>query len=287
MTDTMPDIQTTCSEFPYKIQRVGINNVILPIKVQMKNEQEQNTVADIDCYVDLAPSCKGTHMSRLIIALQKYADLKISSKTLSDLTEYIKGRTDARTCEVVYRFPYFLNKVAPVSKEPCVSRVDVEFKYINNTDRDEFYVCVESTNTSLCPCSKEISTYGAHNQRSKIKLTSMQIINDVFSNSDNNISKVWIEDLVEIAEKNSSCEIYPVLKRPDEKYVTERAYNNPKFVEDSVRGIFHELKEIRDITWFSIEVSNEESIHQHNAYAKITSDGKSSYGQHEDATATG
>lgn len=267
----IPDIQITCPSFPYAIQRVGINNVILPIEVQMKNGQVQNTIANIECYVDLEPSCKGTHMSRLIIALQKYVNLKISSKILEDITEYIKGKTNAKTCEIIYKFPYFLYKISPVSKEPCFSKVDAEFKYINTENKDEFYVCVETTTTSLCPCSKEISTNGAHNQRSKIKLTAMQIENGL-KITDKYRRKIWIEDLVEISEKNSSCEIYPVLKRSDEKYVTEKAYHNPKFVEDSVREIFHELKDLKDIDWFSIEVVNEESIHQHNAYAKITSD---------------
>ncbi len=254
----MKDVQNSKATVELPIERVGVNNVKIPIYITEKGGSRQHTVADVDVYVDLEPQSKGTHMSRLAIGVQKFMDHKLDSDLLTDIAKYIKNKLEARTAQVIYRFPYFIKKIAPVSKEPGLVYHNVVFNMINN-DETHFTMSVESTTTSLCPCSKEISKAGAHNQRSKIKLT-VQPRSGAF---------VWIEDLISISERCSSCDIYSVLKRPDEKYVTEKAYDNPKFVEDMVRSIYQELLVLDSLKTFTVEVTNEESIHQHSAYARM------------------
>mgnify|MGYP005664241571 CR=1 FL=1 len=256
----MEDVQNSKATVELPIQRVGINNLTIPIYISEKGGTQQNTVANVDVYVDLEPQSKGTHMSRLAIGVQKFMGHKLDSNLLIDIAEYIRNKLDAKTAEVIYRFPYFIKKIAPVSKEPGLVHHNIVFDLVLN-DKPKFTMSIESTTTSLCPCSKEISRDGAHNQRSKIKLT-VQPKNGSF---------VWIEDLIAISEDCSSCDIYSVLKRPDEKYVTEQAYDNPRFVEDMVRSIFQSLSERDDLESYIVEVTNEESIHQHSAYARMES----------------
>jgi len=256
----MIDMQKSKSTVELPIQRVGINNLKMPIFITTQDGDFQHTVAEIDVYVDLEAESKGTHMSRLAIGVQKFMDHKLDSNLLVDIAAYIRNKLEAKTAHVVYKFPYFIKKIAPVSKEPGIVYHDIVFDLVLN-NKPHFTMSIESTTTSLCPCSKEISEAGAHNQRSKIKLT-------VCPKFD---SFVWIEDLIKISEECSSCDIYSVLKRPDEKAVTERAYDNPKFVEDMVRDIFQQLSERNDLDSYTVEVTNEESIHQHSAYAKMES----------------
>ncbi len=269
----MPDIQKTEPKIQIAIQRVGITGLKLPVYIKEKDGGKQHTVADIDIFVDLAAESKGTHMSRLAIGLQKFMNLQLDQRLLDDITEYVRSKCEAQTCQVIYRFPYFIQRVAPVSKEPGLIYCNVEFDLTKElvdpcvtshmTDEQcyntQFIMSVTATTTSLCPCSKEISDGGAHNQRSKIKIKVHPKVNEL----------VWIEDIVNIAEENSSCQVYSTLKRPDEKYVTEKAYANPNFVEDMVRHIYDSLDNFEPINTFVVEVSNEESIHQHNAYAKM------------------
>ncbi len=252
----MKDIQKTESNHKIIIPKVGIQNFKLPITILKKSGQTQNTVADISIYVELNAEEKGTHMSRLIVGAQKFMNNKISRETLSDIAKYIANKLNTKSVELTYKFPYFLIKTSPLSKEVNINNVDVEFKYFKNNNI--FKLTVLTTCTALCPCSKEISDNSAHNQRSNIKIS-------VFCDKNN---FVWIEDLVEIANSSCSCQTYSVLKRLDEKFVTEKAYHNPKFVEDIVREIYDKLLNI-NIDNFEISVTNHESIHQHNAYAFI------------------
>lgn len=256
----MQDIQKTKPEIELDIQRVGITGLKLPIYISEKSGSQQHTVADIDVFVDLPAEAKGTHMSRLAIGVQKFMDHQLNKDLLVDIAEYIRKKCEATTCQVIYKFPYFIKRLAPISKEPGLIHCDVTFDVTKN-DVTDFRMGIVTTTTSLCPCSKEISIGGgAHNQRSKISIK---------CNPEEG-SWIWIEDIVKIAEQNSSSQIYSILKRTDEKFVTEQAYENPNFVEDMVRSIFSGLTEIDGIKGFIVEVSNEESIHQHNAYAKMS-----------------
>lgn len=258
------DVQKSKPSIDLPIQRVGITDLKIPIFISEQDGGYQHTVADVDVFVDLDANSKGTHMSRLAIGVQKFIDQKLNSNLLSDIAEYIRHKLNAQTAQVIYRFPYFIKKLAPESKEPGIIYHNVVFDLTRQEEYSTtvFKMSVETTATSLCPCSKEISDDGAHNQRSKIKLTVIP----------NNGKFVWLEDLINISETSASCEVYSTLKRVDEKQVTERAYNNPKFVEDMVREMYQALSERDDLKWYKVEVSNEESIHQHSAYAKMQSE---------------
>ena len=261
---SMTDVQKSKPSIDLPIQRVGITELKIPIFISERDGGFQHTVANVDVFVDLDADSKGTHMSRLAIGVQKFMDQRLNSNLLSDIAEYIRRKLDAKTAQVIYRFPYFIKKLAPKSKEPGIIYHNVVFDLTRQEISSDavFKMSIETTATSLCPCSKEISEAGAHNQRSKIKLTVIPK-NDEF---------VWLEDLINISETCASCEVYSALKRIDEKHVTERAYENPKFVEDMVRQIYQTLSEREDLKWYKVEVSNEESIHQHSAYARMESD---------------
>jgi GTP cyclohydrolase I len=261
----LPDMQNSNSCISLAIQRVGITNLKMPVYISEKGGGVQHTVAEIDVFVDLDACSKGTHMSRLAIGIHKFMDHQLNSTLLAEIAQYIRYKLGAKTSEVVYRFPYFIKKIAPESKEPGLVFHNITFDLTSEDDQlknSKFKMSIETTATSLCPCSKEISDHSAHNQRSKIKLTVIP----------KNGEFVWIEDLVKISENCASCEVYSALKRVDEKHVTERAYANAKFVEDMVREIYQALQARDDLSWYRVEVTNEESIHQHNAYAKMTSE---------------
>ncbi len=255
----LPDMQNSKPALEIPIQRVGITDLKLPIYISKKDGSFQHTVADVNVFVDLRSTDKGTHMSRLAIGVQKFMDQQLNHKLLDEISQYIRSKLDAETAEIIYKFPYFLKRNAPVSKEPGLIHHNVVFDLIKNSDYSKFIMGVETTTTSLCPCSRQISDDGAHNQRSKIKIKCIP----------KNNKWVWLEDLIMIAEHCSSCEIYSALKRTDEKHVTEKAFSRPKFVEDMVREIFSALDRRDDLDWFRVEVTNEESIHQHNAYARM------------------
>jgi len=196
----------------------------------------------------------------LPIALQKFSNQKLNANIIIDIADYIINKLEAEQCQIIYNFPYFSTKIAPVSKEPGVIHNNIIFN-LSKGDNSKFWMTVDTNVTSLCPCSKEISTNSAHNQRSSIKISVRPKENQF----------IWIEDIVKIAEENCSCPIYGVLKRVDEKQVTEQAYENPKFVEDIVRGCYSQLIQVNEIQDFRIEVNNFESIHQHNATAIMDS----------------
>lgn len=258
--DTLPDVQYTNPKYPIKINRVGVNSVQLPIYISQKDGGVQHSVANISCYVDLAAELKGTNMSRLLIGLMKFSKEQLSGKLIKKISEHIRLSAEADTCEVNYSFPYFMMKFAPTSQEPGLLPYQVCFTGIKDKDEYTFKMGVKTITTSLCPCSKEISQFGAHNQKAFIDIV-VETKPKAF---------IWIEDIINIAENSASCEIFSVLKRPDEKIVTERAFENPKFVEDIARSVYNKLDSLKGIENFRIKVESDESIHAHNAVAIMT-----------------
>jgi len=255
----LPDIQQTSPEIKIALNRVGISDFKMPTKVITKEGDINSTTAVINCYVDLDKELKGINMSRIPQSLHKFQNKTLNSELIKDIAENIRVVSDAEVCEISYSFDYFLTKLSPVNKEPGLVNYPVTFIGIKSKDNFIFKFVVRITATSLCPCSKEISQFGAHNQKCHIDIT-CQRKKDAF---------IWIEDIINIGENASSCEIFSVLKRPDEKWITEKAYNNPKFVEDVARDCYKYLIQNEDIEKFKVKVSSDESIHMHQAVAII------------------
>ena len=260
-TDAMPDVQSYHDARQIAIDKVGIKSIRHPIRVADKHGGVQHTVATFNMYVYLPHHFKGTHMSRFVEILNSY-EREFSVESFESMMRQMVERLEAESGHVEMNFPYFINKKAPVSG--VESMIDYDITFIGEIRNGEYIQTIRAVVpvTSLCPCSKQISEYGAHNQRSHVTLT-------VRTNS-----FVWIEDLVRFAEDNGSCELYGLLKRPDEKFVTERAYDNPKFVEDLVRDVAAALNKDGRIDAYVVEAENFESIHNHSAYALIERDKK-------------
>ena len=261
---SLPDVQNSSdSHINIPINKVGVKHVKLPFSILQRDGSFQNTVGDFSLYVNLKKQYKGTHMSRFIIELQRYLNLPINSKVLFQLGEQLCDILEAETSFIDLQFDYFLHKKAPVTEFKGIIDYKCGFQLEynkNDPERQNFYVYVNVPITSLCPCSKEISQYGAHNQRSNVT---------VKCRCANDNELLWLEDLIDIVEKSGSCEIYSVLKRDDEKYVTERAYENPVFCEDIVRNIADNLNKLKNIEYYHIISENHESIHNHVASAEI------------------
>jgi GTP cyclohydrolase I len=241
------------------INKVGIKDIYHPVRVLDRSGGEQHTIASFNMYVNLPHNFKGTHMSRFVEVLNNYEkEISVTSfeQMLRDMTE----RLDATSGHIEMTFPYFITKRAPVSG--VESMLDYKASLIGELENGKSTISIRVVVpvTSLCPCSKRISDYGAHNQRSHITITARI---DGF---------VWLEELIEIAEQEGSCELFGILKRPDEKWVTERAYDNPKFVEDIVRDIAVRLNADPRIRSYSVASENFESIHNHSAYALVEHD---------------
>ena len=261
----MKDIQKTVPIITIPIMRVGIQNFKLPIFVLEMLGSVQHTVADVDVFVNLDKNKKGIHMSRLIECAHKTTLGILSDTTIELFARDILVKSEADRAEIIFRFPYFIKKQAPISKMEGFVHANVEISFVNYLNHtNESFLKVEMLTTSLCPCSKEISKFGAHNQRSRITV----------SGKNKNKNKIWIEDVIKIIEENSSSQMYSILKRPDEKFVTEQAYENPKFVEDSSRQIFQTIYDTKRFSKFKVKVVNEESIHMHNAVAIIEYNGE-------------
>lgn len=256
-TPGMPDVQSSRDQRRVAIDRVGVKEVVFPIRLRTPDGGEQTTVATINMYVALPHYQKGTHMSRFLEVLNEESSQPITPDQIPSITKAICRRLDAKTAHFQARFTYFIKKEAPITKHPGLMNYEVTFECTANGKTD-FIMSVAAPATSLCPCSKEISAYGAHNQRCRIEAKIR------FKGT------MWIEELVTLLEQAASCPVFAVLKRPDEKWVTERAFENPKFVEDIVRDLAMGLEREKRITWFSINSENYESIHSHNAYAEIT-----------------
>jgi len=253
---SIPDIQSQPDNRKITIDKVGVKGIRYPIVVQDREKGIQHSVADLNIYVELPHQRRGTHMSRFLEVLNRYHTEVFIDKLDAFLSE-LKTTLKADSAYIDIMFPFFMKKKAPVSRVSSLLGYDCNFN-ASFKDSFELWIGVKVPVTTLCPCSKAISVYGAHNQRSEIFI---KVRYREF---------VWLEELIQLAEKHSSCEIYPLLKRSDEKYVTEKAYNNPKFVEDVVREITLELNKDKRITGFYVEAENLESIHAHNAYALIS-----------------
>ncbi|MHB8253456.1 MAG: GTP cyclohydrolase FolE2 [Acidiferrobacter sp.] len=256
-TDCIADVQNSADSRHIAIDKVGIKDIRHPVRVKDRSEGEQHTIAIFNMYVELPHNFKGTHMSRFVEILNSY-ETYISVESFQDMLTEMALRLEANAGHIEMTFPYFVMKTAPVSGVRSLMDYQVSFLGEIRNGRSVTTTRVVVPVTSLCPCSKEISERGAHNQRSHVTLS---VRTNRF---------VWVEDIIDLVEKQASCELYGLLKRPDEKYVTERAYDNPRFVEDMVREVASMLNADPRIDAYTVESENFESIHNHSAYALIT-----------------
>jgi len=255
--DEIEDVQNIADKRHIAIDKVGIKDIQHPIKISDRTSGEQHTIANFNMYVNLPHQFKGTHMSRFVEILNQH-EREITVQSFRDMLPEMTERLQAESGYIEMEFPYFVNKEAPISKVKSLMDYQVSFLgEITGSDTDVMVKVVVPV-TSLCPCSKNISDYGAHNQRSHVTVT---VRADSF---------IWIEDIIDMVEDEASCEIFGLLKRPDEKFVTEKAYDNPKFVEDIVRDIAARLNDDTRINAYTVESENFESIHNHSAYALIS-----------------
>ncbi len=255
----MIDIQSQQDHRRVEINKVGVKNIEYPITVLDKRNRVQHTVGKVNMYVNLPHRFKGTHMSRFVEILNEYRGT-INIKAISTILDNMKEKLAAQSAFMEVEFPYFVEKRAPVSGAKSLMGYTCRFLASLVDGRHTLVVGITVPVTTLCPCSKEISEKGAHNQRS---LVSVKVTFRKF---------FWIEDLIRIVESSASSAVYSLLKRSDEKFITEKAYETPLFVEDIVRNIALKLNVHRNITWFSVESENLESIHNHNAYAFVEKD---------------
>jgi len=252
----MSDQQSERDHRQLRIDKVGVRNLRFPVQIRDKAHELQNTVATIGLFVDLPEEFKGTHMSRFVEVLNSHGSV-IHVENIPDILKAMQKRLHAHAAHLEMRFPFFMTKKAPVSGKEGVMDYEVGFDAALEGEKLDFVLTVKANVTTLCPCSKAISRYGAHNQRGEV---TVQIRSSKL---------IWIEDLIRWIESCGSSEMYSLLKRVDEKAVTERAYENPVFVEDLVRNVALRLNEHPDIFWYQVEAENQESIHNHNAYACI------------------
>src|SRR5215469_4748784 len=252
------DVQAHADTRRLPINRVGIKDISHPVRLKDRAAGEQHTIATFNMYVSLTHNFKGTHMSRFVEIL--HAEREISVESFRGMLRTMTARLEADTGHIEMSFPFFVMKKAPVSGVESLMDYRASLIGEHHQGHTEMWLRVAVPVTSLCPCSKRISDYGAHNQRSHVTITARLR------------SHMWIEELIAIAESEASCELYGILKRPDEKYVTEHAYDNPKFVEDLVRDVATRLNDDERVAAYVVEAENFESIHNHSAYARIERD---------------
>ena len=252
------DVQAHADTRRLPIHRVGIKDIRHPVRLKDRAAGEQHTIATFNMYVSLPHNFKGTHMSRFVEIL--HAEREISVESFRSMLRTMTERLEADTGHIEMSFPFFVMKKAPISGVESLMDYRAGLIGEHRHGRTEMWLRVEVPVTSLCPCSKKIADYGAHNQRSRITIAARLR------------SHMWIEELINVAESEASCELYGILKRPDEKYVTERAYDNPKFVEDMVRDVAMRLNRDERVAAYVVESENFESIHNHSAYARIERD---------------
>jgi len=252
----IPDVQATPDVRRLAIDKVGIKSIRHPMKILERAGDVQHTIANFSMFVGLPHQFKGTHMSRFVEILNAH-EREITVESFRAMLREMVKKLGAETGHIEMSFPYFVSKKAPVSGVESLLDYEVTFVGEIVAGREQFSLKVQVPVTSLCPCSKKIADYGAHNQRSHVTIAAR-------------VHKfVWIEELIDLVEKQASSELYGLLKRPDEKYVTELAYDNPKFVEDMVRDIAAKLNVDPRIEAYVVESENFESIHNHSAYAMI------------------
>ena len=253
---TLHDKQSERDHRELRIDKVGVRGLRFPILIRDKARSTQNTVAMIGMYVDLPKEFKGTHMSRFIEVLNAHGNM-VHVENITDILYAMQRKLNADSAHLEMEFPFFLTKRAPVSGQESVMDYTARFAATATGKEIDFVLTVIASVTTLCPCSKAISKFGAHNQRGNV---TVQIRSS---------EAIWIEDLIALIEASASSELYSLLKREDEKAVTERAYENPVFVEDLVRNVALKLNSHAAVTWYKVEAENYESIHNHNAYACI------------------
>jgi GTP cyclohydrolase IB len=254
----MKDVQNLADQRGIAIQKVGVSDVHLPFLIKTKNGDFQSVLANIRLVVDLPEEYKGTHMSRFIDILNEWRQQPVSFKEMALILGDIITRLAAKSANVDIYFKYFIEKEAPVSGMKSLLDYDCQFSgSLVEGEELDFTLGVTVPFTSVCPCSKEISIYGAHNQRGLMRVKVKHRPGKF----------IWIEDLVRKMEAQGSAPVYSLLKREDEKYLTETAYENPKFVEDVLRDLVLMLRGLNGVTWFEVECENYESIHNHSAYA--------------------
>jgi GTP cyclohydrolase IB len=258
-TDAIEDVQGRADSRRIPINRVGIKDIKHPIRVKDRSAGEQHTIATFNMYVNLPHNFKGTHMSRFVEILNNH-EREISVDSFREMLEEMTDRLEADAGHIEMTFPFFIMKKAPVSGVESLMNYEATLIGERNNGKTQMWIKVVVAVTTLCPCSKKISNYGAHNQRSHVTIKVR--LRD----------HIWLEELIGIAESEASCELYGILKRVDEKYVTERAYDNPKFVEDLVRDVAIRLNQEERIAAYVAEAENFESIHNHSAYALIERD---------------
>lgn len=254
----LQDTQAQQDERGVHIDKVGVRGMQFPIQVPQSDGNTLGTVANVGLFVDLPKEVRGTHMSRFVEIMKDQTD-GLDTTKITEILKQLQQKLHARTAHLEIEFPFFITKKAPVSG--IESPMDYKVRYVASAIDDEIDIItsVAAHVTTLCPCSKAISQYGAHNQRGEVTL-------QVRSRS-----AVTLEELISVMEKSASSELYALLKRPDEKAVTERAYENPVFVEDLVRNVAVRLRDLTQIIWYQVEAENFESIHSHNAYACVQS----------------
>ena len=253
---SLHDKQSERDHRELRIDKVGVRGLRFPIQIRDKAKTLQNTVATIGMFVDLPKEFKGTHMSRFIEVLNAHGSV-VHVENITDILYAMQTKLHSSTSHLEMEFPFFLEKQAPVSGMTSVMDYTARFDATASGKEIDFVLTVKANVTTLCPCSKAISAYGAHNQRGEV---TVQL---------RSTKAIWIEDVIAIMEGSASSELYSLLKRQDEKAVTERAYENPVFVEDLVRNVAMKLNAHPDVTWYRVEAENQESIHNHNAYACI------------------
>lgn len=260
----MDDVQNHIDARGIPLDQVGVTDLQYPIVVLDRNHEKQHTIAQFTMSVNLPHQFKGTHMSRFIEVLNQHHG-EFTMRTLPAMLRELKQRLDAESARIEVRFPYFVEKAAPKSGAKALMDYQCSFVGELNGGRDDFVVGVDVPVTSLCPCSKSISDYGAHNQRGVI---SIAVRGE--RGADGVSQFIWIEELIDIAERSASAPVYPLLKRPDERHVTMQAYDNPVFVEDMVRNVAIHLQVDLRVSWFRVNAVNHESIHNHGAFASFT-----------------
>ena len=257
MAAALKDVQNQTDERGIDIQKAGVNGVDVPLLIERKGKSACIVSAKARMSVSLPHNYRGAHMSRFIEVLSSYTDKKHLGADIRGLLEEVREKLNAERAHVKFDFKYFINKKAPVTGLEFPAGYDCSFQGDLDGAKYTFLLGVKVPVTTLCPCSKEISKYSAHNQRTIIKVKVSYAENDM----------IWLEDLIENIEKCGSCPVYPILKRPDEKYVTEKAYENPKFVEDVLRDVISFLRKDEKILYYETEIEAQESIHSHNAWA--------------------
>jgi GTP cyclohydrolase I len=260
----LADIQASRDDRNLRVDEVGIIGIRYPIVVADRDHGKQDTIAEVSMSVDLPPHLKGAHMSRFVEVLHEAAG-EITPQAIPAILEAMRLRLGASTARLEVAFPFFLRRTAPVTGAAALMEYQSSLAGEVADTRRHVMLGVQVPVTSVCPCSKAISDYGAHNQRATITIHVRP------REEEGVLAHIWAEDLIDVAEAASSCPVFPLLKRPDERHVTMRAHDHPVFVEDMARAAAEELSRDPRIVWFSVEATSDESIHNHAAFARIQS----------------